>query len=114
MCVHAYQQRVAINPAPNPPAHPRIGNPSRPEPAPEKRQDTKNQQPPPQLPLATTRHAAAHPNQTAEKRAAMSDDGERHAAMVEFVGIFETVQSPPAALADLSDGVALFEALSEM
>jgi protein HOOK3 len=44
----------------------------------------------------------------------MSDDGERHAAMVEFVGIFETVQSPPAALADLSDGVALFEALSEM
>ena len=44
----------------------------------------------------------------------MSDDGERHAAMVEFVGIFETVQSPPAALADLSDGVTLFEALSEM
>ena len=100
MCVRAYQQRVAINPAPNPPPHPCIGNPSRPEPAPEKRQDTKNQQPPPQL--------------TAEKRAAMSDDGERHAAMVEFVGIFETVQSPPAALADLSDGVALFEALSEM
>ena len=33
MCVRAYQQRVAINPAPNPHAHPCIGNPSRPEPA---------------------------------------------------------------------------------
>ena len=47
----------------------------------------------------------------------MSDDDEqqaRHAALVEFVGIFEDVSSAPTNLSDLSDGVALFEALSEM
>ena len=48
----------------------------------------------------------------------MSDDDDeqqaRHAALVEFVGIFEDVSSAPINLSDLSDGVALFEALSEM
>ena len=47
----------------------------------------------------------------------MSDDDEqqaRHAALVEFVGIFEDVSSAPTNLSALSDGVALFEALSEM
>ncbi len=44
----------------------------------------------------------------------MSDDEARHAALVEFVSIFEDISSAPTALSDLSDGVALFEALSEM
>ena len=48
----------------------------------------------------------------------MSDDDDeqqaRHAALAEFVGIFEDVSSAPINLSDLSDGVALFEALSEM
>ena len=44
----------------------------------------------------------------------MSDDEARNAALVEFVGIFEDVSSAPTTLSDLSDGVALFEALSEM
>jgi hypothetical protein len=35
--------------------------------------------------------------------------------MVEFVGTFATLSgNPPETMADLSDGVALFEALSEM
>jgi hypothetical protein len=35
--------------------------------------------------------------------------------MVEFLGTFTTLSSaPPETLTDLSDGVALFEALSEM
>jgi protein HOOK3 len=38
----------------------------------------------------------------------------RHAAMVEFLSSFSTISSPPEALSDLSDGVAIFEALSEM
>jgi len=42
---------------------------------------------------------------------------ETQAAMVEFVGTFPSLSSssaPPETLADLSDGVALFEALSEV
>lgn len=36
-------------------------------------------------------------------------------AMVEFLGTFSTLSgAPPESFADLSDGVALFEALSEM
>ena len=38
-----------------------------------------------------------------------------HRAMVEFIGTFKTLSgAPPEELSDLSDGVALFEALSEM
>ena len=45
----------------------------------------------------------------------MGDDAARHSAMVEFVGTFPTISgAPPKDLADLSDGVALFEVLSEM
>ena len=45
----------------------------------------------------------------------MGDDEARYGAMVEFLGTFPTLSgSPPEALADLSDGVALFEVLSEM
>eukprot|EP00561_Arcocellulus_cornucervis_P014855 CAMPEP_0185804044 /NCGR_PEP_ID=MMETSP1322-20130828/3029_1 /TAXON_ID=265543 /ORGANISM="Minutocellus polymorphus, Strain RCC2270" /LENGTH=653 /DNA_ID=CAMNT_0028500001 /DNA_START=94 /DNA_END=2055 /DNA_ORIENTATION=- len=44
----------------------------------------------------------------------MSDYEARNAALVEFVGIFEDVSSAPTTLSDLSDGVALFEALSEI
>ena len=45
----------------------------------------------------------------------MSGGGEeRNAALVEFLGIFDSVSSSPSTLSDLSDGVALFEALSEM
>ena len=45
----------------------------------------------------------------------MGDDEARHRAMVEFLGTFPTLSgSPPADMADLSDGVALFEVLSEM
>jgi hypothetical protein len=44
----------------------------------------------------------------------MSDDA-KHAAMVEFLGTFPTLSgTPPKSLDELSDGVALFEALSEM
>jgi hypothetical protein len=39
----------------------------------------------------------------------------RHQAMVEFIGTFPTLSgAPPNDFADLSDGVALFEVLSEM
>lgn len=39
----------------------------------------------------------------------------REKAMVEFIGTFASLSgSPPETLADLSDGVHLFEALSEM
>jgi predicted nucleic acid-binding Zn-ribbon protein len=45
----------------------------------------------------------------------MAEDGARHEAMVEFLGTFTTLSSaPPETLTDLSDGVALFEALSEI
>mmetsp|Transcript_407 Transcript_407/g.901 ORF Transcript_407/g.901 Transcript_407/m.901 type:complete len:654 (+) Transcript_407:157-2118(+) len=45
----------------------------------------------------------------------MSGGGEeRNAALVEFLGIFDSVTSSPSTLSDLSDGVALFEALSEI
>lgn len=46
----------------------------------------------------------------------MSDaDEARYGAMVEFLGTFPTLSgSPPQDISELSDGVALFEALSEM
>jgi len=45
----------------------------------------------------------------------MADDKARYRAMVEFLGTFPTLSgSPPEEMADLSDGVALFEVLSEM
>jgi hypothetical protein len=46
----------------------------------------------------------------------MSDaDEARYGAMVEFLGTFPTLSgSPPQDIGELSDGVALFEALSEM
>ena len=40
---------------------------------------------------------------------------EREAAMLEFLGTFTTLQGPPPdALSELSDGVVLFDVLSEM
>jgi hypothetical protein len=45
----------------------------------------------------------------------MGDDEAKHAAMVEFVGTFPTLSGArPKTLSDLSDGVVLFEVLSEM
>lgn len=45
----------------------------------------------------------------------MSEQEARKAAMLEFLGFFPTLSgAPPANFSDLSDGVALFEALSEM
>eukprot|EP00978_Attheya_sp_CCMP212_P039604 scaffold207536_cov51-Attheya_sp.AAC.1 len=45
----------------------------------------------------------------------MGDDEDRYAAMVEFLGCFPTVSGPPPEdIADLGDGVVLFEALSEI
>jgi len=42
-------------------------------------------------------------------------DEARYAAMVEFLGTFPTLSgAPPKTMEDLSDGVALFEVLSEM
>jgi len=44
-----------------------------------------------------------------------SDDAARQHAMVEFLGTFPTLSgAPPEKLSDLSDGVALFEVLSEI
>ncbi len=44
-----------------------------------------------------------------------TDNAARHHAMVEFLGTFPTLSAaPPENLSDLSDGVALFEVLSEM
>ena len=43
------------------------------------------------------------------------DNAARQHAMVEFLGTFPTLSGvPPEELSDLSDGVALFEVLSEM
>jgi hypothetical protein len=44
----------------------------------------------------------------------MSVTEARSAAVIEFFGCFLTVSTPIKELADLSDGVAMFEALSEM
>ena len=47
----------------------------------------------------------------------MSADEEterRHGAIIEFIGCFKLSGDPPASMGDLNDGVALFEALSEM
>jgi len=44
-----------------------------------------------------------------------TDNAARHHAMVEFLGTFPTLSAaPPENLSDLSDGVALFEVLSEI
>jgi len=44
-----------------------------------------------------------------------TDNAARQRAMVEFIGTFPTISgAPPETLSDLSDGVALFEVLSEM
>lgn len=44
----------------------------------------------------------------------MSDEA-RYDAMVEFLGTFPTLSgAPPSDIAELCDGVAMFEALSEM
>lgn len=45
----------------------------------------------------------------------MGDDEARYEAMVEFLGCFPTLSgAPPTEISELSDGVALFEALSEI
>ena len=45
----------------------------------------------------------------------MGENPARDAAMVEFLGTFPTLSgAPPTSLSELSDGVVLFEALSEM
>jgi len=46
----------------------------------------------------------------------MSDEEteRRHGAIIEFIGCFPLSGDAPEAMGDLSDGVALFEALSEM
>jgi hypothetical protein len=70
------------------------------------------------LPSFATR--TPHPCQTAvpvPHTFIMGDDTTeaRRQAMVEFLGTFPTLSgAPPADFADLSDGVALFEVLSEM
>lgn len=44
-----------------------------------------------------------------------SDNAARQHAMVEFLGTFPTLSAaPPENFSDLSDGVTLFEVLSEM
>jgi hypothetical protein len=44
----------------------------------------------------------------------MGDDA-KHAAMVEFLGTFPTLSgAPPKTIEELSDGVVIFEAMSEM
>jgi hypothetical protein len=44
----------------------------------------------------------------------MSQGDEYAAAMVEFLSCFPSISTPPSQLADLADGVTMFEALSEM
>jgi hypothetical protein len=47
--------------------------------------------------------------------ASTDDDASRYRAMIDFVNTFKTLSgNPPQEMADLADGVALFEALSEM
>ena len=42
-------------------------------------------------------------------------DEERHEAMLEFISCFPSIAGPvPSSLQDMSDGVVLFEALSDM
>jgi hypothetical protein len=46
---------------------------------------------------------------------ATEEEASRYRAMVEFIGTFKTLSgNPPQEMSDLADGVALFEALSEM
>ncbi len=45
----------------------------------------------------------------------MANNDARYGAMVEFLACFPTISgTPPSTIEDLGDGVALFEALSEM
>jgi hypothetical protein len=46
--------------------------------------------------------------------ASEEEEEARYRAMVEFIGSFPTVSSPPADISEMADGVAIFEALSEM
>jgi hypothetical protein len=41
-------------------------------------------------------------------------DEQRNLAMIEFLASFSTVSQSPADILELSDGVVVFEALSEM
>lgn len=46
---------------------------------------------------------------------ASEEEQARYRAMVEFIGTFPTLSgNPPTDIAELGDGVAIFEALSEM
>lgn len=38
----------------------------------------------------------------------------QHNAMLEFLSTFTTISQPPETIADLADGVVIFEALHEM
>jgi len=42
------------------------------------------------------------------------DEQRRNSSMIEFLGYFQEVSVPPVSLKDLSDGVVMFEALSEV
>lgn len=46
--------------------------------------------------------------------ASEEEEEARYRAMVEFIGSFPTVSSPPVDISEMADGVAIFEALSEM
>ena len=49
-----------------------------------------------------------------QKMASEEEEEARYRAMVEFIGSFPTVSSPPVDISEMADGVAIFEALSEM
>lgn len=49
-----------------------------------------------------------------ETTMASEEEEARYRAMVEFIGSFPTVSSPPVDISEMADGVAIFEALSEM
>lgn len=84
-----------------------------PENQPQKRQKAVQQA---VLPTDNSSHQS-HPSSTLnyDTTTTMADPSPRHHAMVEFLGTFPTLSgAPPTDLTDLSDGVALFEVLSEM
>lgn len=49
-----------------------------------------------------------------ETTMASEEEEARYRAMVEFIGSFPTVSSPPVDISEMADGVAIFEALSEI
>jgi hypothetical protein len=52
---------------------------------------------------------------SAARRMPSEDDMEaRNEALIEFIGTFSTVSEQVESITDLGDGVAIFEALSEM